>query len=69
MKHIEKMNLSRTIRDEIRKLMAIHGLWKIYHKTQMKQKDNQVFLEDLFHGNPKTGIVPSTSSGKWFGTL
>jgi hypothetical protein len=51
------MNLSRTIRDEIRKPMAIHGLWKIYRKSQMKQTDIHLFLEDMFHGNPKTGIV------------
>jgi hypothetical protein len=51
------MNISRALRDEIRKVMAIHGLWKIYRKSQMKQKDIHIFLEDIFHGNTKLNIV------------
>jgi hypothetical protein len=45
------------LRDEIRKVMAIHALWKVYRKTQMKLKVIHILLEDIFHGNEKTGIV------------
>jgi hypothetical protein len=45
------------IRDEIRKVMAIHGLWKVYRKPQMKIKDIHARLEEIFHGNEKTGVV------------
>jgi hypothetical protein len=51
------MKLSASIRDEIRRLMSIHGMYKMYRRPQMKQKDLFQFLEDVFHGNEKTGIV------------
>jgi hypothetical protein len=51
------MKLSASIRDEIRRLMAIHGMYKMYRRPQMKQKDLFQFLEDIFHGNKKTDIV------------
>jgi hypothetical protein len=50
-------NITGAIRDEIRKVMAIHSLWKLYRKPSMKLKDIYNFLEDLFHGNAKTGVV------------
>jgi hypothetical protein len=37
--------------------MAIHGLWKLHRKSSMKMKEIHQFLEDLFHGNEKTGVV------------
>jgi hypothetical protein len=45
------------VRDEIRKVMAIHALWKVYRRSQMKLKDIHILLEDIFHGNEKTGVV------------
>jgi hypothetical protein len=52
-----KTNITGAIRDEIRKVMAIHSLWKLYRKSSMKLKDIHNFLEDLYHGNPKTGVI------------
>jgi hypothetical protein len=49
------------IRDEIRKLMAIHGMYKLYRKPQMTQKSMFQFLEDQFHGNDAAGIVSQVS--------
>jgi hypothetical protein len=37
--------------------MAIHGLWKVFRKPQMQIKEIHLFLEDIFHGNEKTGVV------------
>ena len=51
------MKLAANIRDDIRKLMAIHAMQKLHRRPQMKQKDLFQFLEDIFHGNKKTGIV------------
>jgi hypothetical protein len=51
------MTVLAPIRDEIRKTMAIHALFKMYRKPSMKMKDQHVFLEEVFHGNNKTGVV------------
>jgi hypothetical protein len=53
----DNMSLMASIRDEIRKVMAIHGLFKLYRKPQMTQKSIFQFLEGMFHGNDKAGIV------------
>jgi hypothetical protein len=55
------MSLMANIRDEIRKLMAIHGMYKLYRKPQMTQKSMFQFLEDQFHGNDAAGIVSQVS--------
>jgi hypothetical protein len=51
------MTVLAPIRDEIRKTMAIHALFKMYRKPSMKMKDQNTFLEEVFHGNNKTGVV------------
>jgi hypothetical protein len=51
------MTIPAPIRDELRKAMAIHALYKLYRKGQMKLKDQHAFLEEVFHGNNKTGVV------------
>jgi hypothetical protein len=55
------MSLMANIRDEIRKLMAIIGMYKLYRKPQMTQKSMFQFLEDQFHGNDAAGIVSQVS--------
>jgi hypothetical protein len=54
---LSNMKLYKTIRDEIRRVIAIHAIYNIYQKSQMKQKAMFDMLEDTFHGNEAKGIV------------
>jgi hypothetical protein len=51
------MSLPCSIRDEIRRVMAVVGHSKVFRKGQSTQKQIQEQLETMFHGSAESGVV------------